>query len=211
MSVRDDTGGEEPGLGTLLEVLHDAGSFSTIDRRRSAQTAVAAQSRPRAGEELPAPAINAATFPHAPLPRFHTRRYAVSADSGWNARTLLTGAWRRLGSRRSARGLASGTPAFRDLRRRLFLSSYLEGSRRAACPRDPYCRQLDRTLHLHSYRRWEPRCRRWFGPSSARAAATPSPHPGGPGVPRSSNALTTLEPHEANASSAKMGGLSCRR
>ncbi|MBV9001480.1 MAG: hypothetical protein JO304_20645 [Solirubrobacterales bacterium] len=30
MAVRDDTRGEEPGLGTLLEVLHGAGSFCTI-------------------------------------------------------------------------------------------------------------------------------------------------------------------------------------
>ncbi len=35
MSVRGDTSGEEPGLGTLLEVLHGAGSFSTIQASTS--------------------------------------------------------------------------------------------------------------------------------------------------------------------------------
>jgi hypothetical protein len=30
MPVRHESGCEEPGLGTLLEVLHDAGSFVTV-------------------------------------------------------------------------------------------------------------------------------------------------------------------------------------
>lgn len=30
MSVPDETSGGQPGLGTLLEVLHGAGSFSTV-------------------------------------------------------------------------------------------------------------------------------------------------------------------------------------